>query len=107
MSYEVAYAPNAIREVEDIYLWIKCRAPLSADRWRDDFIAKAESLSKDPTSHRLAPENSKFTCEIRQLLFRKRRSQFRIIFTIKEDKVIILTVRHHSRRPLDEGELPV
>lgn len=106
MSFDVEYAPNAIRELEDIYLWIKARAPITADRWRDDFITKVESLSKDPHRHRPAPEASKFSCDIRQLLFRKNRGQFRIIFTIRGNKVIILTVRHHSRRPLDEGDLP-
>lgn len=105
MTFEVEYTPNAIREVEDVYLWIKARAPISADRWKEDFIAKVETLSKDPQRHRLAPENSKFSCDIRQLLFRKHRGQFRIIFTISENKVIVLSLRHHSRRPLDEGDL--
>lgn len=107
MSFEVEYAPNAIRELEDIYLWIKARAPLSADRWREDLISKVESLSEDPHRHRPAPESRKFSCDIRQLLFRKRRSQFRVVFTITAKRVIILTVRHHSRRPLDEGDLPL
>jgi hypothetical protein len=48
---------------------------------------------------------AKFPCEIRQLLFRKRRSQFRILFTITDQRVVILSVRHHSRRPLDGGDL--
>ncbi len=46
-------------------------------------------------------------CYIRQLLFRKQRSQFRILFTISGKRVVVLSVRHHSRRPLEEGDLPV
>ncbi len=105
MSFEVEYTANAQRELEDVYLWIKARMPLSAARWRDDLITKVESLTNDPQRHRLAPESRRFSCEIRQLLFRKRRSQFRIIFAIAGQRVVILSVRHHSRRPLEEGDL--
>lgn len=105
MSFEVEYTANARRELEDTYLWIKARAPISAVRWREDLIAKVESLADDPRRHRLAPESKKFPCDIRQILFRKRRSQFRILFTIAEERVVILSIRHHSRRPLEDGDL--
>ncbi len=107
MSFEVEYTANAQHELEDVYLWIKARAPISAARWRDDVIAKVESLSTDPQRHRLAPESRRFPVDIRQLLFRKRRSQFRILFTITGRRVIILSFRHHSRWPLEEGDLPL
>ncbi len=105
MSFEVEYTANARRELEDTYLWIKARAPISAVRWREDLITKVETLAVEPQRHRLAPESKKFPCDIRQLLFRKRRSQFRILFTIAEERVVILTIRHHSRRPLEDGDL--
>jgi len=104
MSFEVEYTANARRELEDTYLWIKVRAPISAVRWREDLIAKVESLSNDPHRHRLAPESKKFPCDIRQLLFRNRRSQFRILFTIAGERVVILSIRHHSRRPLEDSD---
>ena len=107
MNFEVEYTPHAQGELESVYLWIKARAPMSAVRWRDDLIAKAESLASDPGRHRLAPESRRFPVEIRQLLFRKHRSQFRILFTISGKRVVILSVRHHSRKPLEEGDLPV
>jgi plasmid stabilization system protein ParE len=105
MSFEVEYTTNARRELEDTYLWIKARAPISAVRWREDLITKVETLAVDPHRHRLAPESKKFPCDIRQLLFRKRRSQFRVLFTIAEERVVILSIRHHSRRPLEDGDL--
>ena len=105
MSFEVAYTANARRELEDTYLWIKERAPISAIRWREDLITRVEALADNPHRHSLAPESKKFPCEIRQLLFRKRRSQFRILFTITDQRVVILYVRHNSRRPLDGGDL--
>ena len=107
MTFEIEYTAHAQSELEDVYLWIKARAPGSAARWRDDLIAKVESLATDPGRHRLAPESRRFSVEIRQLLFRKHRGQFRILFTISGKCVVILSVRHHSRRPLEEGDLPV
>ncbi|MBE2287238.1 MAG: type II toxin-antitoxin system RelE/ParE family toxin [Prosthecobacter sp.] len=106
MSFDVAYTAHAQQELEDVYLWIKSRAPLSAERWREELISKVESLAEEPQRHRLAPESRRFPVEIRQLLFRKRRGQFRILFTITGKGVVILSVRHHSRRPLEEGDLP-
>lgn len=106
MSFEIEYTAHAQSELEDVYLWIKKYMPLSAARWRDDLITKVESLASDPDRHRLAPESHRFPVEIRQLLFRKRRSQFRILFTITSKHVVILSVRHHSRKPLEEGDLP-
>ena len=107
MSHEIEYTAHAQEELEEVYRWIKTRAPLSAIRWREDVIAKVESLAENPERHRLAPESSRFPVEIRQLLFRKRRSQFRILFTVSAEHVVILSVRHHSRRPLEGGDLPV
>lgn len=107
MSFEIEYTAHAQSELEDVYLWIKARMPMSAARWRDDLIAKVESLAFDPDRHRLALESLRFPVEIRQLLFRKQRSQFRILFTISGSRVVILSVRHHSRKPLEEGDLPV
>lgn len=39
------------------------------------------------------------------MLFRKRRGQFRIYHTSAKKRVVILAVRHPSRKPLDEDDL--
>lgn len=49
----------------------------------EELIHKIESLAVQPEKHRLAPESPRFTKDIRQLLFRKRRSQFRVLYTIE------------------------
>ncbi len=50
-------------------------------------------------------EGKKSPCDIRQLLFRKHRSQFRILFAIADKRIIILSIRHHSRWPLEDGDM--
>lgn len=104
MSYEVEYTRNALREIEQTYRWIKERGVLTAERWRNELINSVETLAVDPLLHRLAPESVRFTREIRQMLFRKRRGQFRLLFTMEGQRVIILSFRHHSRKPLSGDE---
>ena len=106
MSFQVEYTRNAQKEIEESYLWIKERAVVAAEKWRDDLIEKVDALADNPHRHPLAPESGKFPCEVRQLLFRKRRSQFRIFYTIDEQRVVILAVRRSSRKPLEPGDLP-
>lgn len=105
MIYEVEYTQNAQREIEEAHSWIAERAPRAAGQWLDELFGKVESLAKAPLSHRLAPESPKSAVEIRQLLFRKRRGQYRILYTVEGRRVVILSFRHSFRRPLEAGDL--
>lgn len=104
MSHKIEYTDNALHEIAETYHWIKQRGDVTASRWREELIAKIETLADQPERHRLAPESPRFTRDIRQLLFRKRRSQFRILYTIEAKRVVILSFRHHSRQPLSGEE---
>lgn len=107
MSFRLEYTLNAQTEIEDSFLWIKERAPMAAEKWRDELISKIEALAENPHRHPLAAESGRFPREIRQLLFRKRRGQFRVFYTIDKKRVVILAVRRSARKPLEEGDLPV
>ena len=104
-GYAVEYTESAEREIIEVYSWISEVAPLAAQKWRDDLILKVESLSENPLRYPVAPESDKFLHEIRVILFRRRRSQFRIYYTIERKRVVILTVRHSSRQPLGEQDI--
>jgi plasmid stabilization system protein ParE len=104
MTFEIEHTDNALREIANTYLWIKQRGERTASRWREELIRKIESLAVQPEKHRLAPENPRFTKAIGQLQFRKRRSQFRVLYTIEGRRVVILSFRHHSRQPLSGDE---
>jgi len=107
MSFRVEYTLHAQGEIEDSYLWIKERAPQAAEKWRDELIGKVEELADNPLRHPVAPESDKFPREIRQMLFRKRRGQFRVFYTIDGKRVVILSVRRSARKPLEGGDLPL
>jgi hypothetical protein len=50
----------------------------------------------------LASENGHFAEEIRQLLYGRGRNRYRILFTIGEEAVHVLHIRHGARRYLHE-----
>lgn len=107
MSYRVEYTLHAQSEIADSYLWIRERAPQAAEKWREELIGKVEELADNPLRHPVAPESEKFPRVIRLMLFRKRRGQFRIYYTIDKMRVVILSVRRSARKPLEEGDLPL
>jgi mRNA-degrading endonuclease RelE of RelBE toxin-antitoxin system len=53
----------------------------------------------------VAPENDALAEEIRQLSYGKSRNKYRILFTIREDTVFVLHVRHSSQVPLTGEEV--
>jgi plasmid stabilization system protein ParE len=107
MSFRVEYSLHASNELVEAYRWIKERAPMAAEKWREELIGKVNELAENPLRHPVAPESEKFPREIRLMLFRKRRGQFRVYYTIDEKRVVILSVRRSSRKPLEDGDLGV
>lgn len=59
------------------------------------------SLQDKPFRCALARENDDFPQEIRQLMYGKSRNKYRIIFTIIEDMVYILYIRHSSKSSIN------
>jgi plasmid stabilization system protein ParE len=97
MSYHVIILPDAERELEEAYRWVREEAPHHADKWLDGLLAARDSLSEFPERCSLAPENEHFREEIRQLLYGKRGGRYRLLFTIERDTVFILPIRHAAR----------
>ena len=77
-KFRIEYTAGAIQELEEKYLWIKERAPMAAEKWREELILKVEGLAENPLGCPIAPESDRFSHEIRLLLFRKRRAQLRV-----------------------------
>ncbi len=106
-KFRIEYTFGAEKEIVESYLWIKEQSPQAAEKWREDLIGKIESLAANPFRHPVAPESERFSKEIRLLLFRKRRGQYRIYYTVDKKRVVILSVRRAARKPLEEGDLPI
>jgi plasmid stabilization system protein ParE len=105
MKYQVVVTDQADTEAEGAYLWILERSPDGAAQWWNGLEVAILSLERMPTRCPFAPENDVFDEEIRQLLYGKRQHRYRILFTVREQTVVILHIRHGVREYLKgEGE---
>lgn len=105
MTYRIIIEPTAEREIRSAVRWkTENASPTVAARWYNGLIRKIDTLRRHPSRCPLAVENDKFDEEIRELLHGKggkRTHRHRIIFTIREDAVHILYVRHTARDELE------
>lgn len=104
MSYRVIVLPNARRNLEHYYQHAAKHAPLTAAKWLDRFQAEIETLAHLPERWPLAAESSDLQLPIRQMLFGRRQSGFRVLFTIEADEVRVLHIRRSTmdRASLDD-----
>lgn len=100
MKYRVIIEPPARENIDHAYLWIAERDPEAAVKWFNGLEAAIQTLEDFPQRCPLAEENKAFDVEIRQLVYGKRAGAYRVLFTIRQDAVHVLHVRHGRRRRL-------
>jgi len=106
MTYRVLIQATAQTEMEAAYRWIRTRSPARAARWYWGLVKAILSLDTMPERCAFAPETDAFDIKIRQLLYGKRGGVYRVLFTIQDDMVSVLHVRHGAQRFLEPGEPP-
>jgi plasmid stabilization system protein ParE len=79
MAYRVDISPSALQDAEDAYLWIKLRAPRRAGSWYEGLLDAIYGLEQMPARCPIAPESEDLGITIRQLLYGKKRSVYRIL----------------------------
>lgn len=97
MTYRVIIQPIAVGGMREAYHWIARRSPRAAARWYNGLERAIETLAENPRRCPLAPEDEYFEEEIRELFYGERGGVYRILFTISEDTVSVLYVRHGAR----------
>jgi plasmid stabilization system protein ParE len=102
MRYRVELAETAKADIREQARWLRDRAsPARADRWLAGLSEAIESLGSRPGRCPVAAESEKFPEEIRELLYGRGRHKHRIIFTIGEEAVYVVYVRHGARDELE------
>jgi plasmid stabilization system protein ParE len=82
------------------------RSAEQAGRWLDGIHKRLQDLTSEPLRFPLAGEHKEFPYELREIHFGLgRRPTHRAIFTIAEDFVIVLTVRHAAQDRLHPDDL--
>jgi plasmid stabilization system protein ParE len=107
MKFSVTILPEA----EDVILrtakwWATNRSSAQAVRWFTGIYDAFETLEEHPERCPLARECNLFPIELRELHFGiGSRSTHRVIFTIRPDMVVILTIRHTAQGDLEPEDL--
>jgi plasmid stabilization system protein ParE len=94
----------AQQDIAEAHLWLAEQAPEAADRWFDTIYETIGSLENFPERCPLAPESKFLNLEIREIFHGRRRHKYRILFTVSENEVHVLHVRHGARLALGETE---
>jgi plasmid stabilization system protein ParE len=101
MTYRVIIEPTAQEGIRSAVAWyIRNASPAIAARWYKGLIKKTDTLRTSPRRCPHADEDEDFDEEIRVLLYGKRHGIYRILFTIRDDEVHVLYVRHAAQGPL-------
>ena len=103
MTYGVETSAQAEGDGDAILAWLLAEhAGDTGVRWFSGMQKAIASLETFPQRCSLAPENSRFPFEVRQLLYGRKPHVYRILFTIEGDTVHVL----HIRRPHQQTLAP-
>jgi plasmid stabilization system protein ParE len=103
MAFRVKQTAQADYDLDLILEWLLAQeAGDAGQRWFRKLKEAINSLAEMPERCMLAPENADSSFEVRQLLYGHKRHQYRVLFTIEADTVVVLHIRHGRRRHLGE-----
>ena len=99
MAYRVEPTARAKHDLDAILEWLlEQEAGDTGLRWFRRMRQAIFSLAEFPHRCLIAPVSAEFPYEVRQLIFGNKPHQYRILFTIDQDAVIVLHIRHGRRR---------
>ncbi len=97
--YHVTLSRSARDDIEHVLAWLAEQGAAHAGtRWVHHLLHAIATLETHPL--RCPVVQNEDGTELRQLLFGKGRSQYRILFVIHKKNVHVLHVRHAARKPL-------
>ncbi|AXC16155.1 Death on curing protein, Doc toxin (plasmid) [Acidisarcina polymorpha] len=101
MTFRVEITPQAEEDATNILDWLLAQhAGDTGLRWFQRMNGAVASLAESPKRCPIAPENRLFPFEVRHLLYGQKPHTYRVLFTIENDVVYILHIRHGRRLPL-------
>jgi plasmid stabilization system protein ParE len=101
MTFRVETTAAAEQDADAILDWLLAEhAGETGKRWFAALQDAIASLAEFPVRCPLAPENVVFPFEVRHLLYGRKPHVYRILFTIEDQTVYVLHIRHGRRQPL-------
>lgn len=105
MTFQVEITPIAEKQIEQAYRWYRERNPEFADTWFRGLMNAIATLQDKPQRCALAVEHEIFPEEVHQLLYGKSKNIYRVMFTIRDNIVSVLYVRHAAQAPMTVDDL--
>ena len=107
MNYRVQVSEKAVDDViRNAEWWARNHSQEQAARWEEAIFSKIYSLDRFPESNPIARENADIPYELREAHFGLgSRPGYRILFTIVDDAVNVLTVKAAEEDWLSPDEL--
>lgn len=102
MAYRLAISRQADSDADAVYAWMAKDSASRAAKWYRGLLDAIETLRESALRHGFAPERETLQIDLRQMLYGKRRNIFRILYTIDDDTIVVLHIRHAARRLLEE-----
>lgn len=108
MTYRLRLTQRAYDDIRrNARWWADHHSTEQAIRWYDAIHAKVASLVDFPESHAIANENPDCAYELREALFGLgARPGYRILFTLTDAEVVVLTIKAAEEDWLKPGDLP-
>jgi plasmid stabilization system protein ParE len=108
MKYEVRILARAQDDIARCYDYIAGRSARGAKSWLSKLAATRDRLALNPERRPLAAESAHVDYEIREVFFKTRKGNpYRVLFTIREGKVLVLRVRGQGQDYIPAHELPL
>jgi plasmid stabilization system protein ParE len=109
MIYRIDFSSTAKSEADAAFLrFAQFTSSDRAQNWYQGLVKAIASLQEMPRRCAIAPENEFFSQEIRQLLYGRGQSKYRILFTVLDDQTIptirILYIRNTSQNTIGQVE---
>jgi plasmid stabilization system protein ParE len=106
MIYRINLSRHAAEDRERAFEWYAANHSEDyAWRWFDGITDAIESLAANPDRCPKALENDRFPFNLFELLYGTKKNKHRILFTIRNDTVFVVRIRHSAQRELNEDQL--
>jgi len=91
----IVWSKIAENDLDEIWTYIAAHSELNAHQFIAKLVRSIQHLASLPNTGRVVPETS--SVDIREVLF----NDYRLIYRIKDQQILILTVVHGSRNISD------
>ena len=106
MKFRVQLSARAEWDIDQVLAWLCHQGAIpAAARWHERLLAAVATLEREPQRCAIAREAEESGIELRELLFGRRQSVYRILFVIQQPTVNVVHIRHAARDALRPEDL--